>query len=304
MDNSLRMGMHGVVGVSIPMQRIYRAMHASAIYHYPVLLTGESGSGKTLVAHSIHSMSRRDRESLLTVGCANRSYAQVKCGLFPGDRHHWSWKELASCGTVLLRDVSELALEQQFELLEVLRSKHVRIGLSRDVPFSARIISITRQDLTALVKNGTFLEELYVILNTVRIDVPPLRDRKIDISLLVDVFTDIFTKREPDIAFDGPAMNYLLAYDWPGNVRELKNTIERVVSCASDPVSCDLRRLLFRGSVCQGSVRVPQSDLERQVLMESLHRTQGNRSAAADILGITKSILERRMHRLRIAVAG
>jgi two-component system response regulator HydG len=302
-ERELRMGMGGLIGVSVPMQRVYKLIHTVSAYHYPVLIVGESGTGKGLVARVIHALCRRNDKTFVSVSCAMGANAVTDSELFghapvPGaSRSQQGLLAFAGHGTLFLDEVAELPLRLQTKLLQTLEGKAVwPLRSTWPMPFNARVISSAHGNLTEQVKAGAFREDLYLQLAASRIDLPPLRDRKIDIPLLVDFFVEKYADQGSNVRFSAAAMNYLHNYYWPGNIRELEDTVRRALSFALDPVSMDLRQELISESASANELLlIHELGIERDVMVRALRETGGDASAAARILGIRKSILDRRM---------
>jgi DNA-binding NtrC family response regulator len=296
-DKHLLMGMGGLMGVSLSMQRVYKLIHTAGLHHYPVLIVGEHGTGKGAAARSIHSFSRRKDSTFVSVSCARRAPPLREAELFGRTGGSQGLVSFAGSGTVFLDEIAELGLYLQTKLLQTLHEKAVwPIDSIFPVPFNARVISATHRDLAEQVSEGAFCQDLFLELSALRIELRPLRERKNDIPLLVDYFIERYTEPGSRVVFSAAAMNYLLAYDWPGNVRELEATVQRALSFASDPVSVDLQRELRNAS--PGKNESPQSqecELERDAIVRALRETAGDTTAAARSLGIGKTTLRRRL---------
>ncbi len=296
-DKHLLMGMGGLIGVSLSMQRVYKLIHAASMLHCPVLIVGERGTGKGAAARSIHSISRRKDSTFISVSCARRAPPLREAELFGRVGGSQGLASFAGSGTLFLDGISELVLYLQTKLLQTLHEKAVwPIDAIFPVPFNARVISATHKDLAEQVAQGAFRQDLFLELSALRIELRPLRERKSDIPLLVDYFIERYTEPASRVAFSAAAMNYLLAYDWPGNVRELEATVQRALSFASDPVSMDLQRELR--NEWPGNSEAPprpECELERDVIVRALRETAGDTTAAAHNLGIGKTTLKRRL---------
>ena len=296
-DNDLVMGIGSLVGVSLSMQRVYKLIRAACMYHFPVLIVGEPGTGKGAAARSIHSIGLRKDKTFVSVSCARRAPPLSETELFGQTDGSQGLMSFAGSGTFFLDEIAELKPDLQTKLLCVLHEKAVwPIGSISPVPFNGRVISATHRDLTEQIKLGAFRQDVYLELTAFRIDLPPLRKRKNDIPLLVDYFAEKYTHYSSGVGFSVAAMNYLMAYDWPGNVRELESTVQRALSFASDPVSVDLRRELTNGSAGMSeAVPDPDFELERDVIVRALREAQGDTAAAARCLGIGPPTLKRRL---------
>jgi two-component system response regulator HydG len=305
-----RPGFGGLIGVSAKMQRVYRLIEKVSQHNYPVLILGESGTGKELVAGSIHFCGPRRSRPFVPVDCTTlvptlieaELFGYVK-GAFTGASHNkQGLLEAAGNGTLFLDEIGDLPFDLQAKLLRALQEKEVKpVGSTDRVPISTRVIAATNRDLEASVRQGTFRQDLYFRLNVVQIKIPPLRERKSDIPLLVSAFLEKFSDHGgPTRTISEDAMARLIAFDWPGNVRELENAIERAVALGSGPILHvgDLPTNLQYGT----GERMPQSDellpldeLERRAILRALREASGDKLAAARLLGIGKTTLYRKL---------
>jgi two-component system response regulator HydG len=305
-----RPGFGGLIGVSAKMQRVYRLIEKVSQHNYPVLILSESGTGKELVAGSIHFCGPRRSRPFVPVDCTAlvstlieaELFGYVK-GAFTGASHNkQGLLEAAGNGTLFLDEIGDLPFDLQAKLLRALQEKEVKpVGSTDRVPISTRVIAATNRDLEASVRQGTFRQDLYFRLNVVQIKIPPLRERKSDIPLLVSAFLEKFSDHGgPTRTISEDAMARLIAFDWPGNVRELENAIERAVALGSGPILHvgDLPTNLQYGT----GERMPQSDellpldeLERRAILRALREAAGDKLAAARLLGIGKTTLYRKL---------
>ena len=232
-----RPGFADLIGVSVKMQRVYRLIERVSQHAYPVLILGESGTGKELVARSVHYSGVRRNKPFIPVDCSSlvptlieaELFGYVK-GAFTGALHaKQGLMEIADGGTLFLDEIGDLPFDMQAKLLRALQEKEVRpVGSTDRIPLSARIIAATNRDLDAAVRQGTFRQDLFFRLNVVQIKIPPLRERKTDIPILVNSFLEKFSEANGKIrTISEDAIARMMAYDWPGNVRELENAIER-----------------------------------------------------------------------------
>ena len=305
-----RPGFGGLIGVSPKMQRVYRLVEKVSQHNYPVLILGESGTGKELVARSIHFLGSRRNKPFVPVDCSSlvptliesELFGYVK-GAFTGALHaKTGLMEAADGGTLFLDEIGDLPVDLQAKLLRALQEKEVKpVGSTERVLISTRVIAATNRDLEAAIRQGQFRQDLFFRLNVVQIKLPPLRERKSDIPLLVNSFLEKFSEANANVrTISEDAMARLIAYDWPGNVRELENAIERAVALGSGPILHvgDLPSNLQYG----GGERMPQSDellpleeLERRAILRALHEAGGDKLAAARLLGIGKTTLYRKL---------
>ena len=283
-----------------------------------VLITGESGSGKELVAHSIHQNSHRNARPLVCVNCAAIPENLLESelfgytgGSFTGAKKGGSIGkfEIANHGTLFLDEIGELPLFVQAKLLRVLQEKEVtRIGGNAPIPVDVRIIAATNRNLEEMVKNGTFREDLYYRLNILNIQVPPLRERKEDIPLLIEHFlSKLSSTQRNNKKLSSAALKVFLNYDWPGNIRELSNIIERLYYM-SDSDTIELHDIpsqiiqshihtTAKNTASSGSLDDMLSCLERDIVLSTLEKTNHNVSQTAAQLQIPRSRLYRILKR-------
>jgi two-component system response regulator HydG len=310
-----RPGFGDLTGVSPKMQRVYKLIEKVREHNYPVLILGESGTGKELVARSIHFSGARKNKPFVPVDCSafvptlieSELFGYVK-GAFTGAMNtRQGLMEAAGSGTLFLDEIGELPVDMQAKLLRALQEKEVRpVGSTERVPVATRVIAATNRNLDAAVRDGFFRQDLYFRLNVVQIKLPPLRERKADIPILVNTFLQKFSDpdgdpRRPPRTISSDAMARLLAYDWPGNIRELENAIERAVALGSGPVlhTSDLPSNLQY----ENEPRIPHNndevirleDLERRAILRALRESSGDKLAAARLLGIGKTTLYRKL---------
>jgi Nif-specific regulatory protein len=303
-----------IIGSSKPMQEVYELIHRVANTKATVLVLGESGVGKELVANAIHYNSASAEGPFVKFNCAALPDNLVESELFGHEKGAFTGAtnarkgrfELADGGTVFLDEVGELNLALQAKLLRVLQEKTFdRVGGTRPVQVDLRIIAATNRDLLAMVKKGEFREDLYYRLNVFPITIPPLRERGSDVILLADHFV---ARAGADAARDikrisTAALNMMMAYHWPGNVRELENVIERSVILSEDGVihAYDLPPSLQTpsesGTVLGCGLDAKLEAVEYEMIIEALKQHKGNTTEAAKELGITRRVLGLRMAR-------
>jgi len=305
-----RPGFGGLIGVSERMQRVYKIIQKVSLHEYPVLILGESGTGKELVAKSVHfSGPRKDRpfvpvdcSSLVATLIESELFGYVK-GAFTGALHgKQGLLEAANGGTLFLDEIGDMPVDLQAKLLRVLQEREVKpVGSTERRRIDVRIIAATNRDLDAAIKTGTFRQDLYFRLNVVQVKLPPLRERKSDIPLLVFSFLEKFSlSQQTSREISEEAMRQLIAYDWPGNVRELENAIERSVALGSGPILhvADLPSNLQYPTterLPEKNELLPLEELERRAILRTLRETAGDKLAAARILGIGKTTLYRKL---------
>jgi DNA-binding NtrC family response regulator len=305
-----RPGFADLIGVSVKMQRVYRLIERVSQHAYPVLILGESGTGKELVARSVHFSGVRRNKPFIPVDCSSlvptlieaELFGYVK-GAFTGALHaKQGLMEIADGGTLFLDEIGDLPFDMQAKLLRALQEKEVRpVGSTDRVPLSARIIAATNRDLDAAVRQGTFRQDLFFRLNVVQIKIPPLRERKTDIPILVNSFLEKFSEANGKVrTISEDAIARMMAYDWPGNVRELENAIERAIALGSGPIlhAGDLPTNLQNGTgdrLPQNDEMMPLDELERRAILRALRESGGDKLAAARMLGIGKTTLYRKL---------
>jgi PAS domain S-box-containing protein len=299
------------------MRRVFEVLPAIAGSLSTVLVLGETGTGKEVIARTVHSLSRRSQGPFVAVNCSALPDTLLESELFGYKRGAFTGAQrdkpgrfaMARGGTLLLDEIGEISPALQVRLLRVLQERtYEPLGSTRSESSDARIIVATHKDLAALVREGAFREDLYYRVNVVRIELPPLRRRREDIALLVEQFITRFNRLQQK-AVQGvtpEALSLLMAHDWPGNIRELENVIERAF------VVCDAGRIELGhlpGELTlpgkdgrSGSVRSAHDTLDIRAIQSALERNRFNREAAARELGIHKTTLYRRMKQLGLAL--
>ena len=305
-----RPGFGGLIGVSAKMQRVYKMVEKVSQHNYPVLILGESGTGKELVARSIHFLGVRQNKPFVPVDCSglvptlieSELFGYVK-GAFTGAQHaRTGLLETGNGGTVFLDEIGDLPVDLQAKLLRALQEREIRpVGATERVRIDLRIIAATHRDLESAIRTGAFRQDLYFRLNVVQLKLPPLRERKSDIPLLVNFFLEKFGDAQRTIrTISEDAMRRLMAYDWPGNVRELENAVERAVALGSGPILhiADLPSNLQQGAhdnLLDSNELTTLEEMERRAILRALHETNGDKLAAARLLGIGKTTLYRKL---------
>ena len=305
-----RPGFGGLLGLSPKMQRVYRLIEKVSQHNYPVLILGESGTGKELVARSIHFSGTRGNRPFAPVDCSalvptlieSELFGYVKGAFTGANQTKRGLMEAAGNGTLFLDEIGDLPIDLQAKLLRALQEKEIRpVGSTDRIPISVRVIAATNRDLESAVREGRFRQDLFFRLNVVQIKMPPLRERKGDIPLLVNSFLEKFSDAEgPVRTVTEDAMLKLMAYDWPGNVRELENAIERAVALGTSSLLHvgDLPTNLQYGTserLPQNDMLLPLDELERRAIMRALRESGGDKLAAARLLGIGKTTLYRKL---------
>jgi len=306
-----------IVGKSKKIREIFGIIEKVLKTDATVLISGESGTGKELIARAIHFSSSRKQKPFIPINCASIPENLLESELFGHEKGAFTdatnqklgMFELAHEGTLFLDEISGLKLDVQGNLLRALEEKEIRrLGGTKIIRVDVRIISATNIDLKQAVKEGKFRQDLYYRLNVVPIYLPPLRERKDDIPLLVEYFLQKYNQvfRKEIEGLTKEALEYLIHYDWPGNVRELKNVIERLVALKDDgvitpkdlPFDIFIKCSLTRDLPAEGGLKQANRDFERQYIEAVLERVSGNQVKAAKILGIHRNALFNKMKSL------
>jgi len=300
-----------IIGTSRSIREIFDMINKVASTKASILITGESGVGKELVANAIHELSPRKDMPLVKVHCAALSSTLLESELFGHEKGSFTGAlsqrrgrfELASGGTLFLDEIGEIDQNLQIKLLRVLQEKKFeRVGGEKTIEVDVRIVAATNKDLKAEIEKGNFREDLYFRLNVVNILVPPLRERKDDIPLLISSFLKEFSQENGKSieTIHEKARSRLYAYDWPGNIRELRNCIESaVVMCQSNTITVDDLPPAFRTTTDDGWVSLKlgssMSECEKIIIRETLSYCKGNKSKTAEMLEIGRKTLLRKL---------
>ncbi len=303
-----KFNIHNMVGTSNAMQEVYRLIEQVANSNATVLIRGESGTGKDLIAHAVHYSSLRSGKPFIKVNCTALPENLLESELFGHEKGAFTGAtdrkpgrfELANGGTIFLDEIGDFSMNLQVKLLRVIQFKEFeRVGGHETIKSNLRIIVATNKDLEEDIKNGLFREDLYYRINVFPIYMPPLRDRKNDVMLLADFFLEKYAKenRKSINRISTPAIEMLTSYHWPGNVRELENCIERaVLLCDEDVIRSDHlppSLQIAKKSIETDSLTLPEKVeyLEREMIVDSLKKTHGCQRHAAKGLGLTERIL-------------
>src|ERR1700675_1576115 len=310
-----------IVGTSPGLQGVLSRVTKVAPTDSSVLISGETGTGKELVARAIHKRSRRSQRAFVSVNCAALAPSLISSELFGHEKGAFTGAmqrrlgrfELANGGTIFLDEIGELPLDTQVALLRVLQEREFeRVGGTQPVKIDVRVIAATNRDLEAAVANGTFRPDLYYRLNVFPIEVPPLRERQDDVLMLLEYFVHRFAEKmgKHFKKIDKRTVELFRSYPWPGNIRELQNVVERSVIVSSDGVFCVDPAWLSRDSRRVSLPQQPEpaeadedASRERQIIEDALTGSRGRVSApngAAASLGVPASTLEHRIEKLRI----
>jgi two-component system response regulator HydG len=308
-----RYGFEGIIGGSEPMQEVFDVLRQVSASTATVLILGETGTGKELVARAIHANSPRRGNRFMALNCAALSETILESELFGHEKGAFTGAvqqrkgrfEYAHGGTLFLDEVGDLPAATQVKLLRVIEYGEVfRVGSNEPVKVDVRLIAATHKDLGALIREGTFREDLYYRLKVVTIELPPLRERLEDLPLLINSFLDEFSKaqgrKSPEIT--PAAMELLYNYDWPGNVRELRNCVESMVVLDKDGKidAEDVPRFVKQGDAMgssSGLGGVNLEEKEKDNIRKALALCEGNREKAAKMLGIGERTLYRKIKR-------
>ncbi len=315
-----KFGYEGIVGNSAAMQAVFNRLRQVAPTDARVLITGENGTGKELVARALHFNSKRREGPLVAVNCGALSggvldselFGHAKGSFTGAHKDHIGKFEAADGGTLFLDEVGEMPLETQVKLLRVIESKEITpVGSNEARHVDVRIVSATNKDLVEQVKKGAFREDLYFRLKVVEIHLPPLRERRGDIPLLAQSFmAELAAQHDKSLkSIDHAAMNCLIAHDWPGNVRELRNAVEEMVVLAQGATltladvpthmrkegASPLPAAAPSGDSVDGLVGMSMAQVEREVIRHTLNANEGNRERTAKMLDIGERTLYRKL---------
>ena len=306
-----------IIGSSGPVRQMYEQMAQVAATNTTVLIRGESGTGKEMVAHAIHYNSPRANKSFVKVSCAALPDSLIESELFGYEKGAFTGAEqrkkgrfeMAEGGTLFLDEIGDINLNTQVKLLRVLQEREFeRLGSTETVKVNVRLIAATNKDMERAIAAGTFREDLYYRLNVFTIFVPPLRERKADLLLLVDHFLETFSRehRKSIKRISTPAIDMLMSYHWPGNVRQLENTLERAVLMCDNQVihghhlPPSLQTAEASGTVTRVSLSDAVAGFEKDLIQDALKTTRGNRAKAARLLDTTERVLNYKVRKYAI----
>jgi len=320
-----RYSFEGIVGRSRPMRDLFQLLETVSVTNSTILVSGETGTGKELVARAIHHNSPRRGNQFVAINCSAIPETLLEAELFGHVRGAFTGAvgnrvgrfEQAHKGTLLLDEVGTMSGPLQMKLLRALQEREVeRVGDSRTIKVDVRVIAATNSDLTKLVAAGKFREDLYYRLNVIPVRLPPLRDRREDIPLLVQHFLDRFCRElgppRPTMTVSQQAMRRLMAYEWPGNVRQLENALERAVALSAGRTQIELADLPpdlqeLSDVPSSGVFSLPEDgidfheyvgNVERELIRQSLERTGGNKGRAAQLLNLKRTTLVEKLKRM------
>ncbi len=310
----------GILGKSRPMLALFQMLETVARSTSTILITGETGTGKEVVARAIHHNSPRRAHRFVALNCSAIPETLLEAELFGHVRGAFTGAvgmrqgrfEQAHKGTLFLDEVGTMSTALQMKLLRTLQEREFeRVGDNQTIKVDVRVIAATNSDLAAMVRIGTFREDLYYRLNVIPIELPPLRDRRDDIPILAQHFLDKF-RGDTDLHLSQGAMRRLMAYSWPGNVRQLENAVERAVALGTGRPQIEVSDLppelqASPEPTTSPFVEFPDegldlpaylSSIERDLIRRSLERTGGNRNRAAELLRIKRTTLVEKLKRL------
>ena len=294
-----------IIGQDTKMLQVFQQIRDVAGYNYPVHISGETGTGKELVAAAIHNKGQRSGAPFIAINCGalpeslieSELFGHVKGAFSDAIRDKKGRFELAHRGTIFLDEVTELSKNVQVKLLRFLQEgTFEKVGGEKTISVSVRVISATNKDLKKEVRNKNFREDLYYRLNVIPISIPPLRERKNDIPLLVDHFLkqaeEDYKRKPPKISKE--ALSLMMDYAWPGNVRELQNAIQfAIIKCSGKVITPDELPVELRKNKKTVLKRGPSKKLDFDTIKSALEQTGGNKSRAAKLLGVGRATLYR-----------
>ncbi len=309
------------IGQSLPMRRVLELVERVAPSRAAVAITGESGTGKEVVARSIHNLSPRREKAFVAINCASIPATLMESEIFGHERGAFTGAdqrrsgvfELAHAGTLFLDEVGEIPIELQAKLLRVLEEGRLRrLGGKVEIEVDVRVLCATNRDLKAEIKRAAFREDLYFRLNVFQIGLPPLRERREDVPLLVQYFVDRFNresgKRVTGVHPD--ALEMLKDHEWPGNIRELRNAVERaVILCDGELIQREhLPPDLVGRTPERASFKLPfgltLDSVEKEYILGSLDRNGGNKARTAEMLGVSEKTLYNKLNRYAAEARG
>ncbi|MEA3279850.1 MAG: sigma-54 dependent transcriptional regulator [Thermodesulfobacteriota bacterium] len=306
-----------MVGKDRKMGNIFELISKVSQSDATVLIQGDSGTGKELVARAIHNRSPRHKQPFVVINCAAIPATLMESEVFGHNKGAFTGAtginigkiEIANKGTVFLDDIDSLDINMQAKLLRVIQEKEFeRVGSSRVIKAEVRFVAASNQDLSKLISQGKFREDLFYRLNVFTIKLPPLRKRRGDIPLLLEHFSELYSKKtgKPGKKFSGRAIKVLMEYDWPGNVRELQNLVERLCTIKKDAVihRKDVASFIIggRGEINDMSLKEAVNMFEKEYITATLDTVDGNRRKASQRLGIHRNTLLSKINDLGLDV--
>ena len=307
LKNELSRDQKYIIGSSPRLTSVLNLVRKVARTDANVLVTGENGTGKELVAREIHRLSQRSGEVLVSVDVGSLSetlfeselFGHVKGAFTDAHENRQGKFETADKGTLFLDEIANLSLHLQAKILSALENRQItRIGSNQIIPIDIRLICATNRNLESMVSEGLFREDLLYRINTIQIELPPLRERGSDIIILAEYFLKKYTYKykKPELKLNRQAIDKMLGYSWPGNVRELQHTIEKAVILSDSPVlKPDDLYLKPSSTYTSAGSYTTLDEMERHMILQALDNCNGNYTAAAEQLGITRQTLYNRL---------
>ena len=304
LKQELKSGFQSLIGQSEPMKQVMDMVRKVAITDANIFITGENGTGKELIAREIHRLSKRNREVMLSVDMGALSETLFESELFGHTKGAFTdakeerigKMEAANKGTLFLDEIGNLSLPMQAKMLTTLQNRTiVKLGSNTPIPIDIRLISATNKDLDAMIAEGSFREDLLYRINTITIELPPLRNRGNDILLLAEFYLNKYTQKynKPNLKICKQAADKLLKYSWPGNVRELQHTLEKAVILTDGAILHEECFSLHERhhSSKKEFTDVTLEEMELEMIKAAIHKENGNMSIVAKSLGITRQTL-------------
>ena len=300
-----------IIGSSPQLNAVLNLVRKVAKTDANVLITGENGTGKELIASEIHRLSSRSAEALVSVDVGSLSetlfeselFGHVKGAFTDAHENRQGKFETADKGTLFLDEIGNLSLHLQSKILSAIENRQItRIGSNQVIPVDIRLICATNRNPDTMVRDGLFREDLLYRINTIQVELPPLRERGNDIIILAEYFLKKYTYKykKPDLRLNRQAADKMMNYSWPGNVRELEHTIEKAVILSDSSILKPEDLYLKPSSTFTGAGSFTTLDeMERHMIQQALDSNNGNFTAAADQLGITRQTLYNRMKKQR-----
>jgi two-component system response regulator HydG len=316
-------GFHGIVGRTPVMQNLYEHIESVASLDTPVMILGQSGTGKEMVAKALHETSNRSSKPFVKVNCAALSESLLESELFGHVKGAYTGAEndrigrfeAAHKGTVFLDEIGDIPLSMQVKLLRVLEEKMIqRVGSNKSIPIDVRIITATNKDLEQLIEDNLFREDLFFRINVFPLTCPPLNQRKDDITLIIQYFINLVAQKTGKniLGFTPEAMRLMVAYPWPGNIRELRNTVEyafvlaRAKSIGPEHLPDKITRCKLMDTnpikYVELNNTVKLGFTEKEKLIDALQQADGNQTQAAKILGISRVTVWKRIKKYGIQI--
>lgn len=300
-----------IIGHSPAMMKLIKVITKVAKTDANILITGENGTGKEMLAREIHRLSLRSHREMIHVDMGAVSESLFESELFGHEKGAFTDAhesrpgkfEAANGGTLFLDEIGNLPFSLQAKLLAVLQNREVtRLGSNRKIPIDIRLIAATNQNVQEMVKQSLFREDLFYRLNTIQVEIPPLRSRQEDIPLFADFFLKKYTDmyKRPGLSFHPQAMEKMMSYRWPGNIRELSHTIEKVVILSEKNIIRAIDLTIHAGKMTPVIKVSNLDDVERQAIETAINQHDGNLTAAAEQLGVSRQTLYNKLKRFNI----